>query len=180
MSEVTEIAQPYAKAAFDYARDNQALEQWQQMLDILGMILEQPIVADAVDSLDGEGSEETILDLLLHAGGEWFDEFFQNFLKIMAENRRLKALAEVLAQFRELKAEHEKTMQVTVCVSELLDDEQLAQITNALSAKFGKSITLEQQIDPSLVGGVVIKADQMVFDGSVISNIGRLSTNLHA
>lgn len=180
MSELTEIAQPYAKAAYDYAKENNALEQWQQMFDILDMILAQPVVAQAVASLDGEGSEESEIALLLHAGGELFDQYFQNFLKIMAESRRLSALVEVSGQFRELKAELEKTMQVTVCVSELLDDEQVVQITQALSAKLGKSIVLEQQLDPSLVGGVVIKADQMVIDGSVISNIGRLSTNLHA
>ncbi|MZI93722.1 F0F1 ATP synthase subunit delta [Vibrio sp. CAIM 722] len=180
MSEVTEIAQPYAKAAFDYAKDNDALADWQQMLEVVGVVLEQPTVAQLIAELDGEGSEDQVLQLLLHAGGEWFNEYFENFLKIMAENRRLSALTEVIDQFRALQAEFEKTMNVTVCVSELLGEDQLTQITEALSNKFGKTVVLEQQIDPSLVGGVVIKADQMVFDGSVISNIGRLSTNLHA
>ncbi len=76
-------------------------------------------------------------------------------------------------------AEFQQTMNVTVCTSEPLDDEQALQLTQALTQRFGKTITLEQQLDPSLVGGVVIKAGQTVFDGSVIANIGRLSTNLH-
>ncbi|MCE7600980.1 F0F1 ATP synthase subunit delta [Vibrio fluvialis] len=179
MSDLTVVAQPYAKAAFDFAKEIDALDEWQQTLTIAEMILTQPNTVLMLNELDEESSEQPLLEMMLQVGGEFMNQYFQNFLKVMAENRRLKALSEVLSQFREYMAEFQQTMNVTVCTSEPLDDEQALQLTQALTQRFGKTITLEQQLDPSLVGGVVIKAGQTVFDGSVIANIGRLSTNLH-
>ncbi|WP_080994884.1 ATP synthase F1 subunit delta, partial [Vibrio harveyi] len=97
----------------------------------------------------------------------------------MEENKRLKALSEVNVQFQEMKADYERTMTVTVRVSEPLDEEQMARLKQALTEKYGKAITLETQLDPSLVGGVVITAGQTVYDGSVLTNLSRLATNLH-
>ncbi|MBY8169867.1 F0F1 ATP synthase subunit delta [Vibrio fluvialis] len=179
MSDLTVVAQPYAKAAFDFAKEIDALDEWQQTLTIAEMILTQPNTVLMLNELDEESSEQPLLEMMLQVGGEFMSHHFQNFLKVMAENRRLKALSEVLSQFREYMAEFQQTMNVTVCTSEPLNDEQALQLTQALTQRFGKTITLEQQLDPSLVGGVVIKAGQTVFDGSVIANIGRLSTNLH-
>ncbi|ELK3676405.1 F0F1 ATP synthase subunit delta [Vibrio fluvialis] len=179
MSDLTVVAQPYAKAAFDFAKEIDALDEWQQTLTIAEMILTQPNTVLMLNELDEKSSEQPLLEMMLQVGGEFMSQYFQNFLKVLAENRRLKALSEVLSQFREYMAEFQQTMNVTVCTSEPLDDEQALQLTQALTQRFGKTITLEQQLDPSLVGGVVIKAGQTVFDGSVIANIGRLSTNLH-
>ncbi|MBY7900118.1 F0F1 ATP synthase subunit delta [Vibrio fluvialis] len=179
MSDLTVVAQPYAKAAFDFAKEIDALDEWQQTLTIAEMILTQPNTVLMLNELDEESSEQPLLEMMLQVGDEFMSQYFQNFLKVMAENRRLKAMSEVLSQFRDYVAELQQTMNVTVCTAEPLDDEQALQLTQALTQRFGKTITLEQQLDPSLVGGVVIKAGQTVFDGSVISNIGRLSTNLH-
>ncbi|MGO1297229.1 MAG: F0F1 ATP synthase subunit delta [Vibrio sp.] len=179
MSELTEIAGPYAKAAFEYALDNNALDEWQYMLDIAGMVIEQPIVKSYIDNAQEENGQAELLDIFLQAGGELFDQYFQNFLKVMAENQRLIAVGLVIGQFRQLKAELDQILPVTVCVSETLNEQQLADISQSLAAKFGKTIELEQHIDPDLVGGIVIQANQMVFDGSVLTNIDRLSTNLH-
>ncbi|CAH1542321.1 ATP synthase subunit delta 2 [Vibrio owensii] len=179
MSELTVVAQPYAKAAFDYARDAECLDDWQQMFAITQVVLEQPNTLLVLNDLDEDGSEQPLLDLILHAGGEWLNQNFENFLRIMEENKRLKALSEVNVQFQEMKADYERTMTVTVRVSEPLDEEQMARLKQALNEKYGKAITLETQLDPSLVGGVVITAGQTVYDGSVLTNLSRLATNLH-
>ncbi len=179
MSEMTEVAQPYAKAAFDFAKESNSLDDWQQMFAIIEMVLAQPKAAMVLNDLDETGSEQPLLDLIFSIAGEWFDKYFENFLKVMAENQRLKALSDVIEQFRVLKAEYEQVMTVTVWASEPLDEEQIARLTEALTRKHGKTITLEQQLDPSLVGGVVIKAGETVYDGSIQANIDRLSTDLH-
>ncbi|MDA0124539.1 F0F1 ATP synthase subunit delta, partial [Vibrio sp. MM46] len=117
MSELTVVAQPYAKAAFDYARDAECLDDWQQMFAITQVVLEQPNTLLVLNDLDEDGSEQPLLDLILHAGGEWLNQNFENFLRIMEENKRLKALSEVNVQFQEMKADYERTMTVTVRVS---------------------------------------------------------------
>ncbi|WP_408740916.1 F0F1 ATP synthase subunit delta [Vibrio mediterranei] len=71
-------------------------------------------------------------------------------------------------------------MEVLVYTAEPLEQDQLVDIKNALEAKFGKTVTIEQQIDPSLVGGVMIKAGEQVLDGSIYSSLHRLAVNLHA
>ncbi|MFB9135636.1 F0F1 ATP synthase subunit delta [Vibrio olivae] len=179
MSELTEVAQPYAKAAFDYAKDAGSLEDWQQMFAIIELVMQQPKTQLLMSELDEESSEQPLLDLILSASGEWLDKYFENFLKVMAENQRLIALSDVIDQFRQLKADYEQVMTVTVWASEPLDEAQKAQLIEALQRKHGKAVTLEQQLDPSLVGGVVIKAGETVYDGSIQANIERLATNLH-
>ena len=180
MSDLTVVAQPYAKAAFDYACEAACLDEWQQMLALCDVVLAQPNTRLLLSEQEEDGSEQALLDLILLATGEWLSQYFENFLRVMAENKRLKALSEVINQFGDMKADYERTMTVTVCVSEPLEQHQMMQLSEALKARYGKAITLETQLDPSLVGGVVIKAGQTVFDGSVLTNISRLATNLHA
>ncbi|MCE7629063.1 F0F1 ATP synthase subunit delta, partial [Vibrio fluvialis] len=99
------------------------------------MILTQPNTVLMLNELDEESSEQPLLEMILQVGGEFMSQYFQNFLKVMAENRRLKALSEVLSQFREYIAEFQQTMNVTVCTSEPLDDEQALQLTQALTQR---------------------------------------------
>ncbi len=99
MSDLTVVAQPYAKAAFDFAKEIDVLDEWQQTLTIAEMILTQPNTVLMLNELDEESSEQPLLEMMLQVGGEFMSQYFQNFLKVMAENRRLKALSEVLSQF---------------------------------------------------------------------------------
>ncbi|AYV23897.1 MULTISPECIES: F0F1 ATP synthase subunit delta [Vibrio] len=180
MNDFTSIAQPYAKAAFDFALDEALLDEWGQALGLLKMVVSQPAVVEVIEDLEEESSEQVLLDMILTSCDEWLSQYVKNFLRVMAENKRLKLLATTVELFFEMKAEYEKTMEVLVYTAEPLEQDQLVDIKNALEAKFGKTVTIEQQIDPSLVGGVMIKAGEQVLDGSIYSSLHRLAVNLHA
>ncbi|USD61688.1 F0F1 ATP synthase subunit delta [Vibrio sp. SCSIO 43140] len=180
MSDFASIAGPYAKAAFDFALEEALLDEWGQTFGLLKMVVSQPAVIEVIEDLEEESSEQVLLDMILSTCDEWLSQYVKNFLRVMAENKRLKLLTTTVDLFFEMKAEHEKTMDVVVCTAEYLEQDQITDMKNALEAKFGKSVTIEQKIDPSLVGGVMIKAGEQVLDGSIYSSLHRLAVNLHA
>ncbi|MCL9773613.1 F0F1 ATP synthase subunit delta [Vibrio methylphosphonaticus] len=179
MNDFTSIAQPYSKAAFDFAIQEGLLDEWGQAFGLLKLVANQPAVIAVINDLEEQGSEQVLLDMLLTTCDEWLSQYVKNFLKVMAENKRLKLLATVITVFFELKAEHEKTMEVTVYSAEVVEPTQLDAMKHALEAKYGKAVRIAQEIEPSLVGGVVIKAGEQVLDGSIHSSLSRLAINLH-
>ncbi|MGF1742489.1 F0F1 ATP synthase subunit delta [Vibrio profundum] len=181
MSDLKTIAYPYAKAAFDFAKEQRALPEWHLMIAIAVEVMEQPEVAVQVSDLQqgGKAEYQAFLKFLFSVGEGLLDEYAQNLIKVMAENRRLSAMREVLSEFTALKNEDDKVIDVEVTSSDPLSTEQLALLTKSLEIKFNRHVTLTTRLDTALVGGIVIKAGEIVIDGSLKSSIKRLSTSLH-
>lgn len=185
MSDLKTIAYPYAKAAFDFAKEQQALPKWHSMMAIVVEVMEQPDVAVQVADLQQGGRAEfqLFLKFLFSVCEDLLDEYAQNFIKVMAENRRLSVMQEVLSEFTSLKNDDDKVIDVDVDVdvtsSEPLSTEQLALLTKSLEVRFNRHVTLTTRLDTELVGGIVIKAGEIVIDGSLKSSIKRLTTSLH-
>ncbi|WP_305422296.1 F0F1 ATP synthase subunit delta [Photobacterium leiognathi] len=182
MSDPLTIAQPYAKAAFDFALTNNALEQWEQMLIVASTVASQPVIAQQIEDSEqfGEHDSAAFTEMFLGVCEGLLDEHGQNLIKVMAENGRLNVLSQVAELFHELKEDHERMVTATVTTTEPLTDEQKANLKQALQQKLNRSVELDCQIDESLVGGMLIKADEMVIDGTLKSSIHRLATSLQA
>ena len=108
MSDLTTIARPYAKAAFDFAVDKGELDQWGQMLTFAAEVAQND---DVHNLLSGSMTAEKLAEVFIVICGEQFDEFGQNLIKVMAENGRLMAFPDVCKQFLLLKQEHEKEIE---------------------------------------------------------------------
>jgi F-type H+-transporting ATPase subunit delta len=106
------------------------------------------------------------------------DSNFAQFLALLAENRRVALLPDVAALFEELKRESERVLKVTVRAAAPVDDAQADAIRLALKKRFGRDIELEQRVDPSVIGGAVIDAGDLVIDGSVRGRLERLEQAL--
>jgi F-type H+-transporting ATPase subunit delta len=102
----------------------------------------------------------------------------KNLLKLLAENDRLAALPEIAAQFDELKAEQENRVAVTLVSASHVDAAQAEKISSALSRKLGRTVDLTLELDPSLIGGAVIRAKDMVIDDSLQTRLRRLASTL--
>jgi len=100
MSDLTTIARPYAKAAFDFAVEKKQLDQWGQMLSFAAEVAKNEQISEL---LSGSMSADKLTELFVAICGEQVDEHGQNLLKVMAENGRLKALPDVCKQFFVLK-----------------------------------------------------------------------------
>ena len=182
MSDYTNIAHPYAKASFDFALGENKLQEWHSMLSILVAVTEEEAIADQIISAEGASAQQTeqLANLIIHICQGLVDEHVINLIRVLAENGRLSVVKDLFSLFNELKDEHERVIPVTVTSSECLTSGQVTSLTAALEKKLERQVELEQVIDDSLVGGIVIKAGETVIDGSLNTSISRLANQLHA
>ncbi|AXY02272.1 F0F1 ATP synthase subunit delta [Vibrio alfacsensis] len=177
MSDLTTIARPYAKAAFDFAVDKDQLDQWGQMLSFASEVAKNEQMKEL---LTGSVSAEKMADIFVAVCGEQVDAHGQNLIKVMAENGRLKALPDVCEQFFVLKQEHEKEIDVEVISASELSDEQQANISTKLEARLERKVKLNCSVDETLLGGVIIRAGDLVIDNSARGRLNRLSDALQS
>lgn len=177
MSELVTVARPYAKAAFDFAVEQQGVEHWQSMLAFSAEVSRNEEMAEL---LSGAVAPETLSQTFLAVCGPQLDQAGQNLIKVMAENGRLAVLPAVLEQFIDLRAAHESTVEVEVISSNQLKDEQLAKISAAMEQRLSRKVKLNCKIDKSVIAGVIIRAGDMVIDGSVRGRLDRLTDVLQS
>ncbi|ELR64199.1 ATP synthase delta chain [Photobacterium marinum] len=177
MSEMTTIARPYAKAAFDFAVENGELAQWAEMLAFTAEVAKNDTIKDI---LDGGFAADKLTEIFLSVCGEQLNEFGQNLVKVMAENGRLKVLPAVCDEFLLLKSEHEKTIDAFVTSSVALDDSQLEAISTKLEERLERKVKLNCSVDETLIAGVVIRAGDLIIDNSVRGKLNRLSDALQS
>jgi F-type H+-transporting ATPase subunit delta len=177
MSDLTTIARPYAKAAFDFAVDKGQLDQWGQMLSFAAEVAKNEQMNELLTS---SFSAEKMAEIFVAVCGDQVDANGQNLLKVMAENGRLTALPDVCEQFFILKKEHEKEVDVEVISASELSDEQLANIGSKLEARLERKVKLNCSVDETLLGGVIIRAGDLVIDDSARGRLNRLSDALQS
>ena len=108
------------------------------------------------------------------------DEAGKNFLKLLAGNKRLALLPEISAQFNKLKANQEKSLDIEVTTAFELLDEQQEKLAQALKTKLGRDVKLTSQIDKAILGGVVVRTDDLVIDGSVRARLAKLAEAMNS
>ena len=177
MSDLTTIARPYAKAAFDFAVEKGELSQWAEMLTFAAEVTRNETIQDILDS--GYAADK-LTEIFLSVCGEQLNETGQNLIKVMAENGRLKALPAVCDEFLLLKSELEKTIDAAVVSAVELDDSQLEAISAKLEQRLSRKVKLNCSVDETLIAGVVIRAGDLVIDNSVRGKLDRLSDTLQS
>jgi len=177
MSEFVTVARPYAKAAFDFAVEHQSVDNWQSMLGFAAEVSKNEEMAEL---LSGALAPETLSTSFITICGDQLDANGQNLIKVMAENGRLRVLPEVLEQFIELRASLEAVAEVEVTSANPLSEEQQAKIAAAMEKRLSRKVKLNCKIDKSVLAGVIIRAGDMVIDGSVRSRLERLADVLQS
>ncbi|KFZ36138.1 ATP F0F1 synthase subunit delta [Shewanella mangrovi] len=177
MAELTTIARPYAKAAFDFAVEHQAVEAWEEMLSFAALVSENESMKPLIN---GALSSEKLADLFIKVCGEQVDAHGQNLIKVMAENDRLGVLPAVAQQFVEYRLEWAKEVEATVTSATELSAEQVQQISVSLEKRLARKVKLNCSTDTGLIAGVIIKAGDLVIDGSVRGKLNRLTDKLQS
>ena len=177
MSELTTVARPYAKAAFDFAVEANAIESWLEMLVFAAEVSKDETIKGF---LSGGASAEQSQALFLNICDVQLDSNGQNFIKILAENGRLLVLPQIVAEFNALKADLEKTIHVDVTSAVELTADKLTTLSAALEKRLARKVKLNCFVDASIVSGLVIKAGDMVIDGSIKGKLNRLATTLQS
>jgi len=173
MSEANTVARPYAQAAFDEARRLGDLKGWSAVLAILAESLNNAEVRTVISSprVDKSKVEELVVALC----GNQLSAQQRNFIRILMDNHRLDVVTEILVMYEALRAEAEKFVEVTVASAFELSDAQQQKIAAALKVRMQREIRLSCKVDKALLGGVVIRAEDKVIDGSALARLGEMA-----
>ena len=172
MSEANTIARPYVQAAFEVAQKQADLKSWSEMLQVMAELMSNEEIRAAVASPRVKSSQ--IEELMLQLAGKLNKEQ-GNFVRILAQGGRLNVVAEIAELFEMLRAEAEKSAQVTVSSEFELSAEQQAKIAAALKARLGTEVKLSCTVDKGLLGGIVIRMGDKVIDGSANTRLAELA-----
>lgn len=178
MAEISTLARPYAKAAFDVAKANGELSGWSAMLRSLASVAALPAVQALVNhvSLTTANKVEQLKSLCQ----EDMVKSGENLLVTMAENNRLGLLPEVFEQFETLRLAEEQTADVVISTAFALSDAQLNTLSDKLAKKLGRQVQVSTELDPSLKGGVIIRYGDTVIDGSVRGRLVKLAEAMNS
>ena len=177
MSELTTVARPYAKAAFDFAVEKQTVAQWQEMLVFAGAVAQDASIKQV---LKGAYSASKLAEIFIGVCGEQIDENGQNLIRVLAENKRLSALPDVATLFNQYKAEFDKEIEVDVTSAIKLTKAQQTSISAALEKRLSRKVNLICNVDKTIVAGLTIKAGDTVINGSIQTKLNRLADALQA
>lgn len=173
MAELTTLARPYAKAVFAEAQEKGALDAWSSDLALLAACVAEQQLAAVLQhpSLSAKQQAQTLIDVC----GDKLNEAAKNLVTVLAENKRLMLLAEVSALYEEMKAQLQNTVDVVVTSAFPLSSEQSNKLAQALKARLQCDVRMNSEVDESLIGGAIIRAGDLVIDGSVTGKLAKLA-----
>jgi len=182
MADFGTVAKPYARALFDVASSAGDADAWSQALAAAAGIVADPASHEYLGrpELGSDDRARFVADVCseIDAAGKLASPDGMNLLRLLAENDRLTALGEISSQFDELKAAAENRIAVVLTSAVPVEAGLAAQLKASLERKLGRTVELSLETDPDLIGGAVIRAEDMVIDGSVRNRLRRLTDAL--
>ena len=169
------LAGRYASALFDLARDQKQIDSVGRSLDALNQALaDSKDLSDLVDSplVSREEASRALAAIAAQLG---LDPITANFLGVLARNGRKNQLRPVIRAFRRLSAEHRGETTADVVTARPLNDDQLAQLRAQLRVRAGRDVKIDAQVDPEILGGIVVKLGSQMIDASIRTKLNRLA-----
>ncbi|UDG80554.1 ATP synthase subunit delta [Candidatus Hartigia pinicola] len=177
MPEIATVARPYSKAIFNFSLENQSFEKIKHMLMFTSKVICNKHFSHL---LSYHIVPEKIATILISICGDKIDEHMRNFIRIMAQNKRLGILPEVLKQFTKLHKKLELIIEVDMISSTKLNKQQLKKISALMEKHLSYKVKMNYKIDKSIIAGVIIRAEDLVIDGSVRGRLARLTDFLES
>lgn len=168
------IAGRYAQAVFDIAREDGSIDSLADEVASLDAVLKESadlraMLASPMLSREDQASAMSAVAERMGLGAT-----LRNTLALMAENRRLFALPQLVARLGELIADARGEVTADVVSAQPLSDEQSRRLTQTLAEKSGKTVKLNTRVDEGLIGGMIVKLGSRMIDTSVRSKLASL------
>ncbi|NOX42860.1 MAG: F0F1 ATP synthase subunit delta [Gammaproteobacteria bacterium] len=176
MAEISTIARPYSQAVFELAQSQKKLTEWSQMLGFLASVVTEPHMQSLISNTSIK--KEQLTKLMDDICSDKLDDAGRNLIKVLMENRRLGLMPEISNQFETLRADAEGTIEAELVCAFDVTDAQLNKISKALQKRLGRKVSLKAQVDNNLIGGAIVRAGDVVIDGSAVGRLEKLSTAL--
>lgn len=181
-------ARPYAQAVFEIARSTDDFRSWSSLLQLAASLV---LDAELAKTLQTPGTDVDKIAVAMadicceQLGSAAFAAdgaraTASNFLRLLAENRRLTALPDIAGRYEQLRAQAENTLDVVLTSASAVDDGQQSRIAASLKQRLGREIRISIKLDPSLIGGARLQIGDRVIDGSVRTGLDKLATALSA
>jgi F-type H+-transporting ATPase subunit delta len=171
---VSGMAGRYATALFELALEQNAIDRVRTALDGFdALIAGNPDLLRVVRSpvFSSEEQEKAVVAVLARAG---IGGLAANFIKLVAANRRLFAIRDMVRGFRALVARHRGEVSAQVTVAEPLSDQRLKDLKDALNAVTGKDVALDVKVDPTIIGGLIVKLASRMVDTSLRTKLNAI------
>ncbi len=178
MADKLTIARPYARAAFEEARGEDRLAQWSAALKVAARVVQDARVENLLGN--PHVTPEQLAQLVIGIAGPDLGEHGANFVRTLADNRRLAYLPEIAAQFDTLKDAAQGVADVTVTSATALDETLQSKLSQALEKRLKRKVRLHCAVDPHLIGGAILRAGDLVIDGSIATRLERIAHELTA
>lgn len=178
MADRLTVARPYARAAFEQAQAAGRLGSWSGALARAAIAVSDPRVRSLFGS--PKVTDAQLAELLADVAGSELDAHGRNFIKLLAENKRLPFLPEISQLFDSMKSEAERVVDVSITSAAPMGEGEQQLLVGALEKRFGRKVNMQTDVDPSLIGGAVVRAGDLTIDGSVKARLERLAHDLTA
>ena len=178
MAEPSTVARPYAEAVFRLADAENALGKWSEMLAAAALVAQDERVQRAV--ADPKLSDAQVAGLFISILSGRLTGEAENFLRVLAENKRIGLLPEIRAQFEALKNEREGVVEAEVQSAFELTEAQVADLVQRLERRTGRKVRGRVVVDKELIGGIRVVLGDKVIDGSARGQLAALETALKA
>ena len=165
----------YALALFELANEQKKLEAVGQDLAAVSQALAESDELKALTTSPLVGREEAVRAVAAAAATMQLDGITANFLGVLARNRRLAQLPGVIRAYNMLSARHRGEITAEVTSAHSLDDGQVDAIRQNLRTRMGRDIAVDLNVDPAILGGLVVKIGSQMIDGSIPTKLNTLA-----
>jgi F-type H+-transporting ATPase subunit delta len=176
MADNASTARPYAKAVFELAQETNAYEAWALVLGRLADISADESFSSITS--DPRIEQSQVVDVLTDLTKDVLPEGGTNFIKLIVQNARVSSIADIQHLYTDLVAKAQASVNATVVSAIALTDAQKSSLESALRERVGLNVKREESVDADLIGGAIIKAGDLVIDGSAKGRIEKLATAL--
>ena len=170
------LAGRYATALFELARDEKQLEAVGASLSTVRAALRESDDFRALTTSPLISRDQAVKAVAATAEVMRVDPITSNFLGVLAQNRRLSQLDQVIRAFNMLAARHRGETTAEITSAHALSDDQVAALKQNLRTRIGRDVAVDLSVDPAILGGLVVKIGSQMIDGSIRTKLNTLAT----
>ena len=178
MAELLTLARPYAKAAFAFASEQGATDNWSNVLQVLSAAVQDEAFSAYLNRPELTPAEQ--VSVFAKVLGENQTQEVSNFLTLLADNDRLALLPEIETEYELLKSQNNNTVDVVIESAFPVTSVQEQLLAQALEKKFNAAVNVTVEVKTELIAGVVIRAGDQVIDDSALNKLEKMRTRLLA
>ena len=168
------ISDRYGSALYDLASEKKCIDEILNDLDVIEKVMKESSELRHVIKSPLVNSEEKLNILLKIFAGSSFNNLTTTFLKVLDNNKRISNILSIILQFKKINSEKRGDIAANVTSANELSEDEKNNITNQLKNTLGQKLSLNFDVDKSIIGGLIVKVGSKMIDTSLANKINKL------